>query len=32
MGDAGVWARLLIVFDVVFLAATFLAFEAVIEV
>ena len=32
MGDAGVWVRLLIVFDVVFLAATFLAFEAVIEV
>jgi heme exporter protein B len=32
MGDAGAWARLLIVFDVVFLAATFLAFESVIEV
>lgn len=32
MGDAGAWARLLVVFDVVFLIATFLAFESVIEV
>ena len=32
MGDAGVWARLLAAFDVVFLVATFLAFEFVIEV
>lgn len=32
MGDAGAWARLLIAFDVIFLAATFLAFESVIEV
>lgn len=32
MGDAGAWARLLVVFDVIFLAATFLAFESVIEV
>jgi len=32
MGDAGAWARLLAAFDVVFLVATFLAFESVIEV
>jgi heme exporter protein B len=32
MGDAGAWARLLAAFDVVFLVATFLAFEFVIEV
>lgn len=32
MGDAGAWARLLAAFDVIFLAATFLAFESVIEV
>jgi heme exporter protein B len=32
MGDAGAWARLLASFDVVFLVATFLAFESVIEV
>jgi heme exporter protein B len=32
MGNAGAWARLLVSFDVIFLAATFLAFESVIEV
>lgn len=32
MGDAGAWAKLLASFDVVFLVATFLAFEFVIEV
>ena len=32
MGDAGAWARLLAAFDVIFLVATFLAFESVIEV
>ena len=32
MGEAGAWARLLIAFDVIFLVATFLAFESVIEV
>jgi heme exporter protein B len=32
MGDAGAWARLLAAFDIVFLVATFLAFESVIEV
>jgi len=32
MGDAGAWTRLLVAFDVIFLAATFLAFESVIEV
>jgi heme exporter protein B len=32
MGDAGAWARLLVAFDVIFLAATFLGFEFVIEV
>lgn len=32
MGDAGAWARLLVAFDVIFLFATFLAFEFVIEV
>jgi len=32
MGDAGAWARLLIAFDVIFLVATFLGFESVIEV
>ncbi len=32
MGDAGAWARLLVAFDVIFLAATFLAFESVIEI
>jgi heme exporter protein B len=31
MSDAGVWARLLVVFDVIFLVATFLVFESVIE-
>jgi heme exporter protein B len=31
MGDAGAWMRLLVVFDVVFLVAAFLAFEYVIE-
>jgi heme exporter protein B len=32
MGDAGAWLRLLAVFDVVFLVASFLAFESVIEI
>ena len=32
MGDAGAWTRLLVAFDVIFLVATFLAFEFVIEV
>jgi heme exporter protein B len=32
MGDAGAWARLLVAFDLIFLVATFLAFESVIEV
>ncbi len=32
MGDAGAWARLLAGFDVIFLLATFLAFDSVIEV
>ena len=32
MGEAGAWGRLLAAFDVVFLVATFLAFESVIEV
>ena len=32
MGDAGAWARLLAAFDVIFVAATFLAFESVIEI
>jgi heme exporter protein B len=32
MGEAGAWARLLVAFDVIFLFATFLAFESVIEV
>ncbi len=31
MGDAGAWMRILIVFDVVFLVATYFAFEHVIE-
>lgn len=31
MGDAGGWTRVLIAFDVIFLAASFLAFEHVIE-
>lgn len=31
MGDAGAWMRLLVVFDLVFLVAAFLAFEYVIE-
>lgn len=31
MGDAGSWMRLLVVFDVVFLVAAFMAFEYVIE-
>jgi heme exporter protein B len=31
MSDAGAWARLLVVFDVIFLVATFLVFESVIE-
>lgn len=32
MGDAGAWARLLAAFDVIFVVATFLTFEFVIEV
>ena len=32
MGDAGAWARLLTSFDIIFVAASFLAFEFVIEV
>jgi heme exporter protein B len=32
LGEAGAWARLLVAFDVIFLVATFLAFESVIEV
>jgi ABC-type transport system involved in cytochrome c biogenesis permease component len=32
MGDAGAWARLLIAYDVIFLLASFLAFESVIEI
>lgn len=32
MGDAGAWARLLVAFDVIFLVATFLVFESVIEI
>lgn len=32
MGDAGAWTRLLIAFDVIFLTATFLGFDFVIEV
>ena len=32
MGDAGAWARLLAAFDVIFVVASFLAFEFVIEV
>jgi heme exporter protein B len=32
MGDAGAWARLLTAFDIIFLVASFLAFEFVIEV
>jgi len=32
MGDASAWARLLTAFDVIFLVATFLGFESVIEV
>jgi len=32
MHDAGAWARLLAAFDVIFVAASFLAFEIVIEV
>jgi heme exporter protein B len=31
MGDASSWVRLLVVFDVIFLVATFFAFEYVIE-
>jgi ABC-type transport system involved in cytochrome c biogenesis permease component len=31
MGQSGGWVRLLIVFDVIFVAATVLAFEHVIE-
>ncbi len=31
MGDAGAWVRLLVIFDLVFLIATFFAFEYVIE-
>jgi heme exporter protein B len=31
MGDAGSWIRLLIVFDLIFLVASLLAFEHVIE-
>jgi heme exporter protein B len=32
MGDAGAWARLLAAFDIIFLVASFLAFEFIIEV
>ncbi|MEO8333432.1 MAG: heme exporter protein CcmB [bacterium] len=32
MGDAGAWARLLLTFDVIFLIATFLVFDSIIEV
>jgi heme exporter protein B len=32
MSDAGAWTRLLVTFDIIFLVATFLAFESVIEV
>jgi heme exporter protein B len=32
MGDAGAWGRLLAAFDVIFVAASFLAFEYIIEV
>jgi heme exporter protein B len=32
MGDAGAWARMLVAFDVIFLAGTFLAFDFIIEV
>lgn len=32
LGDAGAWARLLTAFDIIFLVASFLAFEFVIEV
>jgi ABC-type transport system involved in cytochrome c biogenesis permease component len=32
MSDAGAWIRLLAAFDVIFLVASFLAFEFVIEV
>jgi heme exporter protein B len=32
MGDASAWARLLATFDVIFLIATFLAFDSIIEV
>ena len=32
MGDAGAWARLLAAFDIIFLVASFLVFELVIEV
>ncbi|MEP6731008.1 MAG: heme exporter protein CcmB [bacterium] len=32
MGDAGAWARLLAAFDLIFLVASFLVFESVIEV
>jgi ABC-type transport system involved in cytochrome c biogenesis permease component len=32
MRDAGAWAQLLAVFDVIFLVASFLAFDHVIEV
>lgn len=31
MSDAGAWARLLLLFDVIFLVGTFLVFESVIE-
>ena len=31
MSNAGAWARLLVIFDVIFLVATFLVFESVIE-
>lgn len=32
MSDAGAWARLLVAFDVIFLAGTFLAFDFIIDV
>jgi len=32
MSDAGAWTRLLVTFDLIFLVATFLAFESIIEV
>ena len=31
MGDAGSWVRLVLVFDIVFVTATFFAYEFIIE-